>query len=342
MTTPDGPESALALPLRRPRTLLWLMLATEGLALVLTLALGVDSPFRFFGAVSLAAQTALLATILALYAMRERLGRLRPDHMAYACVSVAIGVVCLVAISTAYVFQPAVALQDADWTALIARLAGIVVVVVTLAAAAFHNYWRSQRFAMRTKQAELEALQARIRPHFLFNTLNTATALVHHRPQDAERMLLDLADLFRAALAGPREVDLSEELDLVRRYLEIESHRFGDRLQVHWDLDAAIPPVKVPSLSIQPLVENAIRHGVERIPAGAWIRIGVTPRNDEIVVTITNPHVPGQASLRSHRVGLSAARARIEAMTGGRGGVETTTEGETFVATARLPVPRPA
>ena len=89
---------------------------------------------------------------------------------------------------------------------------------------------------MRAKQSELQALQARIRPHFLFNTLNTGAALVHPRPEEAERLLLDLADLFRAALAGPRQILLEDELSLARRYLEIEALRFGERLQVRWEL----------------------------------------------------------------------------------------------------------
>src|SRR5690606_11628475 len=106
--------------------------------------------------------------------------------------------------------------------------------------------------AVRAKQAELEALQARIRPHFLFNTLNTGAALVHARPGEAERLLLGLSDLFRAALAGPGELPLEDELGLARRYLEIEALRFGPRLQVNWQLPAPLPEVWVPTLSIQP------------------------------------------------------------------------------------------
>lgn len=338
MTVTDGPDPGLALPLRQPRALLWLMLATEGLALVLTLALGVEAPFRFFGAVSLAAQTALLATILILYALRRSLARLGPERMAHACLAIAIAVVCMVALTTGYVFEPAVALQGGDWTALIARLVGIVIVVVVLAAAAFHNYWRSRRFAMRTKQAELEALQARIRPHFLFNTLNTAAALVHQRPEVAERLLMDLADLFRAALAGPREIPLADELDLVRRYLEIEQQRFGDRLSVEWSLPGELPDIHVPSLSIQPLVENAIHHGVERVTGKARIEIRISQTDSHVVVHIRNPIAPTPAGPRAHHgVGLSAARARIEAMTGGAGGITTAIDDGHFVTTTRLP-----
>ena len=156
-------------------------------------------------------------------------------------------------------------------------------------------------------------------------------------------MLLDLADLFRAALAGPREIGLAEELALVRRYLEIEQQRFGERLRVDWELPASIPDVRVPSLSIQPLVENAIRHGVERVPQGARVTISLSQTLAHVVVRISNPLVlgvgPGPVS---HGVGLTAAQVRIEALTQGRGSVETGIQGEHNVATVRLPRPRPA
>ncbi|HEU4773018.1 MAG TPA: histidine kinase, partial [Lysobacter sp.] len=184
----------------------------------------------------------------------------------------------------------------------------------------------------------LQALQARIRPHFLFNTLNTGAALVHERPEEAERLLLDLADLFRAALAGPRQIALEDELSLARRYLEIEALRFGDRLTIGWHLPRELPAVTVPALSIQPLVENAIRHGVERLANGD-IDVNVSATPDTVVVRISNPLPPaGGLSFAGHRVGLNATQVRIEALTDGRGSVQTQVEGGRFVATVRLPV----
>ncbi len=93
-----------------------------------------------------------------------------------------------------------------DWQGMFLRYTAIAITVGLLGLAAFQNHWRTRQLAVRAKQSELEALQARIRPHFLFNTLNTGAALVHQRPGETERLLLDLADLFRAALAGPREI----------------------------------------------------------------------------------------------------------------------------------------
>lgn len=338
MRPPTRKPALPNVPELRTGTLLWMMLAAEGVALVLTLALGVRSAFRFFGAVSLAAQATLMLALLAVHLARPALARMRPMPAACTVAAIVVGAASVVALATAYVFEPAAELTDPDWMSLVGRLLGIVVVLGALGAAAVGNYWRSRQLLVRAKQAELEALQARIQPHFLFNTLNTATALVHQSPEAAERVLLDLADLFRAALGGPRIVPLAEELDLVRRYLDIEQQRFGARLRVEWRIPDDYPNIRVPVLSIQPLVENAIRHGVERIAQGARVEIALSQTATDVLVRVSNPLVLGEGKAPpSHGVGLSAARARIEAMTGGAGTVDAAAQGEYFVATARLP-----
>ena len=314
------------------------MLFGEGVALILTLALGVEQPFRYFALLSLAAQFVLLGTLATLYFARHPLTRLTPLQLAQvAFLLLLVNSVALAAI-TRFTFQPAVSLTPGEWSVLLGRMVAIVAVVGLLGLAAFHNHWRGRLNAIRAKQSELQSLQARIRPHFLFNTLNTGAALVHERPEEAERLLLDLSDLFRAALAGPRKIPLAEELGLARRYLEIEQLRFGERLQVRWELPREIPRVSVPALSIQPLVENAVRHGAERM-AQADIEIAVSTTPDTVVVRISNPlPPPAPGGHDGHRVGLHASQARIEALTGGRGSVRTEVVGGRFVATVRLPI----
>jgi two-component system, LytTR family, sensor histidine kinase AlgZ len=332
------PDSPLDLIWHRPATVLWMMVVGEGIAAILTLALDIETPFRFFGAVSLATQCVLLVTLLELYALRPRLRRWSTVHLAYGALALLTVNACAVAAITRFTFAPIVEVPAQTWGGMILRLVAIVLIVGVLAVAAFHNHWRAHTMALRAQQAELEALQARIRPHFLFNTLNTGAALVHSRPEEAERLLLDLADLFRAALAGPRDISLEDELSLVRRYLEIELLRFGDRLRIDWDVPAAIPEAHVPALSIQPLVENAIRHGVERVPHGGRVEITLTTTAGHIVVRIRNPLVFSDAlPPMSHGVGLNAAQVRIEALTGGRGSVQTGRQGEHWIATVRLP-----
>lgn len=145
--------------------------------------------------------------------------------------------------------------------------------------------------------ARLTELQSRIRPHFLFNTLNSAIALVRAEPAKAEALLEDLSDLFRHALVDQGEaVTLTDEIALAQRYLAIEQVRFGERLQVEWALDARAGQARVPPLLLQPLVENAVRHGVEPSPGGAQIRISTQRRGSTVVIKVTNtvPAGPGE------------------------------------------------
>lgn len=146
--------------------------------------------------------------------------------------------------------------------------------------------------------ARLAELQSRIRPHFLFNTLNSAIALVRAEPAQAEALLEDLSDLFRSALVEPGgSVSLAQEIALARRYLAIEQVRFGARLQVQWSLDPEADGARLPPLILQPLVENAVRHGVEPSPSGAQLHITTQRRGKQVRIQVSNtaPAGPGPA-----------------------------------------------
>lgn len=159
--------------------------------------------------------------------------------------------------------------------------------------------------------ARLSELQARIRPHFLFNTLNSAIALVRQDPARAEALLEDLSDLFRHALVDQGEsVTLAEEVALARRYLDIEQVRFGDRLRVEWALDPAAGGAMLPPLLLQPLVENAVKHGVEPSATGAQVRISTQRRGGVVVIKVTNT-VPAGQGQRGHGVAQDNVRDRL-------------------------------
>ncbi len=159
--------------------------------------------------------------------------------------------------------------------------------------------------------ARLQELQSRIRPHFLFNTLNTAIALVRAEPAKAEAMLEDLSDLFRHALVDQGEsVTLADELELARRYLAIEQVRFGDRLQQEWALDPSAGRAMLPPLLLQPLVENAVRHGVEPSETGATVRVSTQRRGSVVVIKVTNT-VPAGSGAPGHGVALDNVRDRL-------------------------------
>lgn len=165
--------------------------------------------------------------------------------------------------------------------------------------------------------ARLAELQARIRPHFLFNTLNTAIALVQIDPQRAEAVLEDLAELFRQALTSPSvRTTLAEEIALARRYLSIEQLRFGERVTVRWELDDDAAQAEVPALILQPLVENAVRHGIEANPLGGWIVVRTKAQGGRAVLTVSNS-VPTQgptAATAGHGIALRNVRQRLKLM----------------------------
>jgi two-component system sensor histidine kinase AlgZ len=162
--------------------------------------------------------------------------------------------------------------------------------------------------------ARLAELQSRIRPHFLFNTLNTALSLVRLDPARAEHVLEDLAELFRVALTDSGEsVSLAEEVELAQRYLAIEQIRFGHRLKVSWELDPAAGPARVPPLLLQPLVENAVRHGVEPADQGGTIRVRTRVRHGRAVISIANT-VPASPSRPGNGIALANVRERLRLM----------------------------
>ena len=155
--------------------------------------------------------------------------------------------------------------------------------------------WRHQVQAQA--RAEVQALQARIRPHFLFNSMNSIASLVRSDPATAERAIVDLSDLFRAALgAGKGESTLEEELLLCRRYLAIEALRLGERLRVDWELAEPLPrDLAMPRLILQPLVENAVVHGIARLADGGAIRIAAACTPGTLELSIDNPAPPPRA-----------------------------------------------
>lgn len=192
--------------------------------------------------------------------------------------------------------------------------------------------------------ARLTELQSRIRPHFLFNTLNSAIALVRAEPAKAESLLEDLSDLFRSALVEQGEaVTLAEEIQLARRYLAIEQVRFGDRLRVQWQLDPRTDGALLPPLLLQPLVENAVKHGVEPCTRGGKLRVQTELRGSRVVVRITNtlPETPPpkDAPPRGHGIALANVRARLALLHDVQGEFSAGVEESLYQVRITLPAP---
>jgi two-component system sensor histidine kinase AlgZ len=170
-----------------------------------------------------------------------------------------------------------------------------------------------QRNVRREADARLHALQARIRPHFLFNSMNTIASLTRSNPAAAEQAVEDLADLFRASLADARQrIPLAEEIEIARVYERMEQHRLGERLVVRWRLESLPADAMLPSLTLQPLLENAIYHGVERLPGQGVVEIDGRRDGELLTITIVNPRPDtGSPSRSGNRMALENIRERL-------------------------------
>jgi two-component system sensor histidine kinase AlgZ len=191
----------------------------------------------------------------------------------------------------------------------------------------------------RLVSTELEALQARINPHFLFNTLNSIAALIREDPARAEAMTLQLSALFRYTLQAPRAglVTLGEELVIVQGYLAIEQERLGDRLTSEVSVEAALHGQRIPALTVQPLVENAIKHGIATGVAGGSVRVRGWREGDLVHITIVNTGT-GPSESAGTGEGLESVRRRLRATFGGRSAVTLTTAGGETEARVTFPV----
>ena len=170
--------------------------------------------------------------------------------------------------------------------------------------------WR--RGVEAVAHARYEALQARIRPHFFFNSLNSVAALIAIRPAEAEELLEDLSELFRAILKSRQPwSSLREEVELAKTYLRIEEIRLGDRLRQHWELPDDLDSPQVPLLCLQPLLENAVYHGIEPLPEGGDLRVRIARQDSSLAITISNPLPQGPRPSRGSHLAQDNIRQRL-------------------------------
>jgi two-component system sensor histidine kinase AlgZ len=296
----DAPSREPWLPdLCRLTRLATMLGVAELVVLVIAFAPTSGAPWtvtRFASASGFALWLALTVAVL-LCVSRSRLSRLPPGlggaiALLLAAMIAAAGAVMVYVIdsSLGYGMVPdAVSLRR---FALGSAMVTVLIMAIVLRYLYAVDGWQAQVRA--SARAEADALQARIKPHFLFNSMNTIAGLVRRDPVVAERAVLDLSDLFRAALgAGKGESSLAEEVELAERYLSIEQLRLGDRLQVRWRRAEALPwDLPLPRLVLQPMVENAVLHGVSRLSEGGIVDIELAADAHELRVSVHNPAPP--------------------------------------------------
>lgn len=323
----------------RLRLLLTVMAVTQ--VAVLLMAVGAMDGFSLLrlGVVTIYAQALALVTVFGVCVSRAWLGRLSSGGAWVGSWIVAI----LVAAGFSY------------FAGVIGTVLGIgpgragfmffvmqSVLVVALVGLALLRYqfiraqWRAQVLAQ--SEARVQALQARIRPHFLFNSLNTIASLIPEDPHGAERATEDLADLFRGSMRqADRLISLSEELDLARRYLQMEQHRLGERLRVEWRVDELPDGASILPLTLQPLLENAVGHGIQPRTDGGSIKVYGRSEKDNLVITITNPLGPDDHDSSGHGMALANIRERLELAFGPNASLITHQDETQFFAVLSLP-----
>jgi len=223
------------------------------------------------------------------------------------------------------------------------RIAGQLIISGIISVFALRYSYVQQQLRLQENaelQARIQALQSRIRPHFLFNSMNIIASLIPTAPETAEEVVEDLSELFRASLKeAHNQVPLEDELELCRRYLRIEALRLGDRLQLQWDMTALLPGTQVPLLTLQPLLENAIYHGVQPLAEGGTVAVELRYVGDSVVLKIVNP-VPPQGykqTSQGNQMAIQNISNRLKAIYGDAARLETSAGPEVFVTELKLP-----
>lgn len=250
-------------------------------------------------------EPALLVTILALYVVSPMLASMRY----WTAVGMVLVIVSGVVGGLAYAAQSATFMPAGE------RQVSRTVFFSALLAAGLLAYLRlrAKAFSPALAAARLQALQARIRPHFLFNSLNAVLSLIRRDPKRAEIALEDLADLFRVLMSDGRKfVRLAEEIALLERYARLEQLRLGERLRVVWDIDNAPQDALLPPLVLQPLLENAVYHGVEPGVGTGEVLVHIAARGKRVLVRLVNPFQPDTAHRPGNRMALENLRERLD------------------------------
>ena len=231
-----------------------------------------------------------------------------------------------------------------DWhISLLARSILIGSIIAILGMRYLYVAHRAEQDSHAEQDARLQALQSRIRPHFLFNSMNSIASLTRSDPARAETALQDLADLFRVLLADARKlVPISAEREISRQYLEIEKLRLGERLKVTWQVNNVPRSALIPALTLQPLLENAIYHGIEPRFQGGTLRIEIWGEDETLNVMISNPlpDVPQHAHGQGNKIAVDNIRLRLQSHFGDAASMQAFQEGGHYHVKLRMPVVR--
>ena len=294
-----------------------------------------------FALTSLFVQWVALASSGTLCLARSRLISMGLMGGALASFGIVLGVTLIVSLISDRVLAGSVSMDEAGihWPRIATQMAisGIITGMVL-------RYFYVQEQLREQEQSELQsriqALQSRIRPHCLFNSMNIIASLIPTEPDTAESVVEDLSELFRASLneAG-NQVPISEELALCERYVRIEGLRLGDRLKVNWDICDYPKSLKIPLLTLQPLLENAIYHGIQPLPEGGTVDVKLRYDGEIVHVDIINPVPPPESRglSKGNQMAINNIKSRLSVLYGNSAALDVEERDECYVTTLRYP-----
>jgi len=324
-------------------TVFIVVLIAELIAILLTLA--AHAPADLFlvelARISLFVQWLALLSCGVMCALRgwlESTGSTRAFVLGFLMLELVCLVLAALSYQLAQAFPDFIMIRDPHYL-FILRTFAISSIIIALAMRYLYVSSEWRRSIVLEAQARISALQALIRPHFLFNSMNTIASLTRSDPQQAEEAVEDLSDLLRANLGGSGDrTSLKEELEVAAIYQRIEKLRLGDRLSVRWDVADLPMRALIPSLTIQPLLENAIYHGIELLPEGGQVLVSGKRDDKFLEIEISNPVAVGEKRAKGgNQMALANIRQRFELAYGARASVDVATGESSYAVKLRFP-----
>ena len=324
-------------------TVLVVLVVAELVAFVLTIAAW-DGSASFLVSLSKFSLFLIWAALLGsalLCQLKPRLEAAGPRAAfgwSYAILLVMIVVLAEGAFQLTRVFGQSAILADSHGGFLL-RSSTIAAIVVALLMRYLYVASEWRRSIVLEAQARISALQALIRPHFLFNSMNTIASLTRSDPRQAEEAVEDLSDLLRASLSTSKDLSsLKEEFEIAAIYQRIEKLRLGERLEIRWDIDSLPMRARIPSLTLQPLLENAIYHGIENLEGGGTVTVEGKCLDDALEIAVTNPVLPGTSGKAGgNKMAMSNIRQRFDLAYGSAASVSVDNGNDEFKVTLRFP-----
>ena len=285
--------------------------------------------FPLLAQLSSLVQPILLLSMLSLFVLHPILTKLKYWQGLMAIILLETGMTYLVFMFIAYYFSNVLPAEIARPCLLAAIVTGIVI---------YYFYLQERAYSPAIAEARLQALQARIRPHFLFNSINAVLSLIRSQPKRAETALEDMADLFRVLMSENRDlVPLAQEIALCHQYLDLEKLRLEDRLKITWQINDMPSDAMIPPLILQPLLENAVYHGIEPLPEGGEIIVKVFTKLKELHISISNPYAPQNDKHVGNKMAMKNIKERLKLHFDLESSLKTSTANNRYQVLIRIP-----